>query len=58
MDNTPFLRMFDTESFEILFDAEMYIDFDKSFTQLTELFYYFEYMRYFIGVQFASKVEG
>lgn len=50
MDNTPFLRMFDTESFELLFDAEMYIDFDKSFMRLTDLFYYFEYMGYFIGV--------
>lgn len=27
MENTPFLRLFDIESFDLLFEMEMYIDF-------------------------------
>lgn len=50
MENTPFMRLFDVETFDLLFEAEMYIDFQKSFTAMTNYFFFFEFMNAFIGI--------
>ncbi|KAL4497098.1 hypothetical protein ABPG72_019418 [Tetrahymena utriculariae] len=57
-DNTPFLRLFDIETFDLLFEAEMYIDFHLSYASVNPTFYMFEYMSAFIGLQFVSETEA
>ncbi|KAL4453206.1 hypothetical protein ABPG74_015437 [Tetrahymena malaccensis] len=57
-DNTPFLRLFDIETFDLLFEAEMYIDFSLSYASVNPTFYMFEYMSAFIGLQFISEEEA
>ncbi|EAR87069.1 WH1 domain protein (macronuclear) [Tetrahymena thermophila SB210] len=57
-DNTPFLRLFDIETFDLLFEAEMYIDFHLSYASVNPTFYMFEYMNAFIGLQFISDSEA
>jgi hypothetical protein len=58
MQGIPFLKLFDIETLELLFDAELYVDFHKYWSPETPVFYYFEYFSGYIGILFTSQDEG
>lgn len=52
--HSRFLRLFDINSGELLFQTELYINFHESYRELSDYFYSFPLEKVNIGVQFAN----
>jgi len=57
-EKTRYLHLYDTETYELLLKLELYKDFEKFYTKVTENFHTFEVNNGFIGLQFYDGEEA
>ena len=57
-DKTRYLCLYDTETYELLFKFELYKDFEKFYTSITDVFHCFEVNNGFIGLKFYDISEA
>jgi len=55
----PFFRMYDLNTFDMVFECELYLDFHNSYVEINDFFHCFEVPgEFFIGFSFADSNEA
>ena len=52
--HSRFLRMYDINTTELLFQAELYVNFCNNYRELSDYFYCFPHEKVVVGIQFAN----
>jgi hypothetical protein len=52
--HSRFLRLYDINTSELLFQAELYVNFCNNYRELSDYFYCFPHEKVLIGIQFAN----
>ena len=58
LGKTPFFRLFSIENFELLFECELYYNFNENFIKFNDFFYYFEISGGFIGFSYLNQFHA
>lgn len=49
-----YLRMYDINTSELLFQAELYVNFHRNYRELNDYFYCFPHEKILVGIQYAN----
>lgn len=52
--HSRFFRLYDINTSELLFQAELYVNFSKNYRELNDYFYCFPHEKVIVGIQFAN----
>jgi hypothetical protein len=52
--HSRFLRVYDINTSELLFQAELYVNFHKNYRELNDYFYCFPHEKILVGIQFSN----
>ena len=56
--HSRFLRLYDINTSELLFQAELYVNFHKNYRDLNDYFYCFPHEKILVGIQFSNVHDG
>jgi hypothetical protein len=58
MLKSRFLRLYDMNSCELIFQQELYLNFDQSYKMVNEHLYCFPIVKTILGVEFANSIDA